>query len=205
MWFLGSLAPTLLFLYWRKHSYFPAAAISPNAGAGRAPGDPASLGILSEYIQILQFEAVYALHKFRYVKIALLPFYVFGAFAFVLAAKRREAARILAANSYWLPFVLLAALAGFWADRHLFYLFPVVLLLAGHILNDAFAGERRRMGFFLASICAVHVFMYGHWRFVKGADPGYTASHQVEYMSVRSAFWAALKTLSAGAAVAMLL
>ena len=103
------------------------------------------------------------------------------------------------------PFVLLAALAGFWADRHLFYLFPVMILLAGHVLNNASAGARRRMGFSLASICAVHVFMYGHWRFVKGADPGYTASHQVEYMSERRCLRAALKTLSAGAAVAMLL
>ena len=187
----ASLLPFVLFLFLRARPYFHAAVLRPNGVHDIAilPWFASHVPMFPDYVDIAFFN-LRRLAKFqRWLLWPLLFVYGFGGFSFVLLAAPRKSWAALKRYHFLWPFIVLTlAAGGLTTDRYLFYLFPLVLLIAGHVLSDKFPDSRRLLGMMAALVLANFV-LYDHFLIPtqQGAEH-FAYFHQVEAIGGLSGF-----------------
>lgn len=188
---MASLIPIILFFYLRAHPYFPAMITVPHSQyiISYRTSLPAPFNLLWDYFYLISYHlhmlSTYSLG----INIILMPFYTFGILAFLLLFSLKETVSLLKKYYYFLPYLLFSLLIGINIDRQFFYLFPIIFILAGHILNRHFAAKGNLLLFFLAVIFWLNFYLYGHFIPVTQENMLSIDKHQLEYIVTKGELW----------------
>lgn len=191
LFFIMSFTPIILFFYLRAHTYFPSTITVPYSQfiISYRSSLTAPFNLLVDYFYLLFYHlrmlSIYSLG----LNIISMPFYNFGILAFLLLLEHKETVSLCKKYYYFLPYILFSFLIGINIDRQFFYLFPVIFIMAGHIINRHLAAKGNLIIFFLAIIFWLNFYLYGHFIPVAQENILFIDKHQLEYILTKGELW----------------
>lgn len=159
LWIATSILPLLVFLWFRKHSYFPTEIKLPFCPTN----DATNLNLPSlvpDYFFLIFYQFTKVKGWIGALRIGLIFFYTFGPLSFILIAEPQSCLTALRKHSWLVPYFVLTLAAGLLVsvDRYLFYLYPIIFILIAYVINeklDAFGSK-----WFLLGTCMLNLVLY---------------------------------------------